>query len=67
MGAAIDGDNAVGACTGPSGAAQSLELCILAMTGMVGGGFYQDAEAEVTALVAAAEAVEEAAVVAEAL
>jgi 60 kDa SS-A/Ro ribonucleoprotein len=33
-------------------------LAQLAMTGTVGGGFYQDAEAEVTALVAAAEAVE---------
>jgi 60 kDa SS-A/Ro ribonucleoprotein len=33
-------------------------LAQLAMTGTAGGGFYQDAEAEVTALVAAAEAVE---------
>lgn len=33
-------------------------LAQLAMTGTVGGGFYQDAEAEVTALVDAAEAVE---------
>lgn len=33
-------------------------LAQLAMTGSVGGGFYQDAEAEATALVAAAEAVE---------
>jgi 60 kDa SS-A/Ro ribonucleoprotein len=33
-------------------------LAQLAMTGTVGGGFYQDAEAEVTALIAAAEAVE---------
>lgn len=33
-------------------------LAQLAMAGTVGGGFYQDAEAEVTALVAAAEAVE---------
>lgn len=33
-------------------------LAQLAMTGTVGGGFYQDAEAEVTALVAAADAVE---------
>ncbi|MGL4320217.1 MAG: RNA-binding protein, partial [Paracoccaceae bacterium] len=32
-------------------------LAQLAMTGTIGGGFYQDAEAEVTALVAAAEAV----------
>ncbi|MCU0828882.1 MAG: RNA-binding protein [Tabrizicola sp.] len=34
------------------------KLAQLAMTGTIGGGFYQDAEAEVTALVAAAEAVE---------
>ena len=33
-------------------------LAQLAMTGTIGGGFYQDAEAEVTALVAAAEAVD---------
>lgn len=33
-------------------------LAQLAMTGTIGGGFYQDAEAEVAALVAAAEAVE---------
>lgn len=33
-------------------------LAQLAMTGTVGGGFYQNAETEVTALVAAAEAVE---------
>lgn len=34
------------------------KLAQLAMTGTVGGGFYQDAEAELTALVEAAEAVE---------
>jgi 60 kDa SS-A/Ro ribonucleoprotein len=34
------------------------KLAQLAMTGTIGGGFYQDAEAEVTALIAAAEAVE---------
>ncbi|MGL4235375.1 vWA domain-containing protein [Tabrizicola sp.] len=34
------------------------KLAQLAMTGTVGGGFYQDAQTEVTALLAAAEAVE---------
>lgn len=34
------------------------KLAQLAMTGTFGGGFYQDAQAEVTAVVAAAEAVE---------
>ena len=34
------------------------KLAQLAMTGSFGGGFYQDAQAEVSALVAAAEAVE---------
>jgi len=48
--------NAHGAKAYPYGAEH--RLAQLAMTGTVGGGFYQDAEAEVTALVAAAEAVE---------
>ena len=51
-----DATNAEGAKAYALGAEH--KLAQLAMTGTFGGGFYQDAQAEVSALVAAAEAVE---------